>query len=130
MDLMIRDLLQVGSGLPPGALHPDPLGAGERINMPGPPGTTRLSTVGDIDINAVNPGAQLGPLVNQIAGDRVRGRRPRLRQDRHDHDAGRRQHVHRRCADGLERPNGHDHRTWHPTRQHRDRPGPRPQPAS
>ena len=25
MDLMMRDLLQVGSGLPPGALHPDPL---------------------------------------------------------------------------------------------------------
>ena len=57
MDLMIRDLLQVGSGLPPGHFILIPSGAGERINMPGPPGTAHLSTVGDAEINAVNPGA-------------------------------------------------------------------------
>ena len=67
MDLMIRDMLQVGSGMPPGHYVLIPSGSGTRINMPGPPGTAYKSLLGDTDLNAVNPGTGLGPLVNQIA---------------------------------------------------------------
>jgi type II secretory pathway pseudopilin PulG len=67
MDLMMRDLLQVGSGLPPGHFVLIPSGAGERINLPGPPGTAYMSVAGDVDLNAVNPGPGLGPLVNMVA---------------------------------------------------------------
>jgi prepilin-type N-terminal cleavage/methylation domain-containing protein len=91
MDLMIRDMLQVGSGLPPGHYVLIPSGSGTRINMPGPPGTAFKSVLGDTDLNAVNPGTGLGLLVNQVAptahGDGRRG-------DRHDYHAGRRQHLH------------------------------------
>ena len=72
MDLMIRDMLQVGSGLPTG--HYVLIPTGGQINMPGPPGTAYKSVVGDTDLNAVNPG---------------NGARPDGRgvSDRHAHDA-------------------------------------------
>ena len=66
MDLMIRDMLQVGSGLPTGHYILVPVGDGFQLNLPGPPGTAYKSNVGDVDLNAVNPGTQLGPFVNQI----------------------------------------------------------------
>jgi prepilin-type N-terminal cleavage/methylation domain-containing protein len=67
MDLMIRDLLQVGSGLPPG--HFVLIPSTSQINMPGPPLTTYKSVAGDLDLNAVNPGYRLGPVVAGIATD-------------------------------------------------------------
>jgi len=72
MDLMIRDLLQVGSGLPPG--HFILIPSNSQMNMPGPPLTpavTYKSVVGDLDINAVNPGYGLGPVVSGIATDMI-----------------------------------------------------------
>lgn len=76
MDLMIRDMLQVGSGLPTGHAILIPSGANSvQINMPGPPlgpaGTavSYKSVVGDVDINAVNPGPNLGPTINGVATD-------------------------------------------------------------
>ncbi len=72
MDLMIRDMLQVGSGLPPGHFVLIPSGAGaQQINMPGPPGTTTLSAVGDTDLNAVNTGTGRGPTVGGVATDMI-----------------------------------------------------------
>jgi type II secretory pathway pseudopilin PulG len=72
MDLITRDLLQVGSGLPPGhfVLIPSGTGAGQ-INLPGPPGTTTQSAVGDTDLNAVVTGTGLGPTVSGVATDTI-----------------------------------------------------------
>jgi Tfp pilus assembly protein PilW len=72
MDLIIRDMLQVGSGLPTGHFILIPSGAGAlQINMPGPPATTFQSAVGDTDLNAVNPGTGLGPTVAGVATDMI-----------------------------------------------------------
>ena len=70
MDMMVRDFLQVGSGLPTGHAVLTPTGLNStRVKIPGPPGSafTNLST--DVDINAVNPGPGLGPTVNGVATD-------------------------------------------------------------
>ena len=64
MDMIIRDLLQVGSGLPPGHAVQIPC-CTTRVNLPGPPGTTRQTALGDTEIYAVMQGTRLGPLVNQ-----------------------------------------------------------------
>ena len=64
MDMMIRDLLQVGSGLPPGHSIQIPC-CTSRVNLPGPPGPTRQTALGDTEIYAVMQGTRLGPLVNQ-----------------------------------------------------------------
>lgn len=69
MDVVIRDLLQVGSGLPPGHALLTP--AGVRINMPGPPGTAYQAPAGDTDIAAVTPGPGLGPTVNGVPTDTI-----------------------------------------------------------
>ncbi len=69
MDVVIRDLLQVGSGLPPGHAVLTP--AGVRINMPGPPGTAYQAPAGDTDIAAVTPGPGLGPTVNGVPTDTI-----------------------------------------------------------
>jgi prepilin-type N-terminal cleavage/methylation domain-containing protein len=72
MDLMIRDLLQVGSGMPVGHAVLIPSGTGSaRINLPGPPGTAWTSVAGDPDLNAVNPGPGLGPILNGAATDTI-----------------------------------------------------------
>ncbi len=72
MDLMVRDLLQVGSGLPPGHVIQIPSGAGATpIRIPGPPGTAFTSTVGDLDIGAVVPNPGLGHPVNGSPTDVV-----------------------------------------------------------
>lgn len=65
MDLVERDLLQTGSGLPPGHVILVPSGAGSSpIRLPGPPGTNFTSVAGDPDISAVLPTPGLGPSVN------------------------------------------------------------------
>jgi len=64
MDMMIRDMLQVGSGLPPGHSIQIPC-CSTRVNLPGPPGPTRQTSLGDTEIYAVMQGTKLGPLVNQ-----------------------------------------------------------------
>jgi type II secretory pathway pseudopilin PulG len=70
MDLLTRDMLQVGSGLPPGHVIQVPSGAGATpIRIPGPPGTAFTQVAGDIDIGAVVPGPGLGPTVNGVATD-------------------------------------------------------------
>ena len=70
MDLIERDMLQVGSGLPPGHTINVPSGAGSTpIKMPGPPGTAFTSVVGDPDISAVEPKPGLGPVINGVATD-------------------------------------------------------------
>jgi hypothetical protein len=70
MDLMIRDLLQVGSGLPPGHVILIPSGANsQQANIPGPPGTAFLTPNGDLDWAAVIPGDGLGPSINGVATD-------------------------------------------------------------
>lgn len=70
MDLMTRDMLQVGSGLPTGHVILTPSGTGAvQINIPGPPGTSLKNVVGDTDMSAVLPGPGLGPTINGVATD-------------------------------------------------------------
>lgn len=77
LDLMVRDMLQVGQGLPTGRLILTPSGANSvQINLPGPPigagvTTTYKNAVGDTDMSAVTPGPGLGPIVNGVATDMV-----------------------------------------------------------
>jgi len=72
MDLMVRDMLQIGSGLPPGHFVLIPSGAGATpVNLPGPPGPTLTTASGDTDLNAVNPGPGFGPPVGGIATDTI-----------------------------------------------------------
>ena len=70
MDLMIRDMLQIGSGLPPGHVILIPSGTGSVVmNIPGPPTTTLTTPSGDLDWAAVIPGNGLGPTINGVATD-------------------------------------------------------------
>lgn len=72
MDLMVRDMLQVGSGLPTGHAILTPSGLGStRVNMPGPPGTTYQNVATDVDLNAVNPRPGGGVVVNGVATDMI-----------------------------------------------------------
>jgi type II secretory pathway pseudopilin PulG len=72
MDLMIRDMLQIGSGLPPGHIILIPSGIGAlQMNIPGPPGTSFLTPVGDLDWAAVIPGNSLGPTINGVQTDTI-----------------------------------------------------------
>jgi hypothetical protein len=68
LDLMVRDLIQTGDGLPNGKVIPVPNGAGAtRINRPGP--ALDPFAAGTVDITAVTPGFDLGPLVNGTRSD-------------------------------------------------------------
>jgi prepilin-type N-terminal cleavage/methylation domain-containing protein len=70
MDLMVRDMLQVGSGLPPAHAIQTPSGNGStRVRIPGPPGTVFTNTASDLDLNAVNPNPGGGPVLNGVATD-------------------------------------------------------------
>jgi prepilin-type N-terminal cleavage/methylation domain-containing protein len=82
MDLMVRDLLQVGQGLPSGHVVMVPAGPGAlAIRMPGPPGTNFTLTgstgnacpaVGDCtEISAVMPGPGLGPVIAGVTTDMI-----------------------------------------------------------
>ena len=72
MDLMTRDVLQTGQGLPSGGVILLPSGAGStQIKLPGPIGTAYQSLVGATTISAVVPGPNLGPVVNGVASDTI-----------------------------------------------------------
>jgi type II secretory pathway pseudopilin PulG len=72
MDLMVRDMLQVGSGLPSGHTVTIPNGAGStQVRLPGPPGTNYLTAAGDASIAAVIPRPGAGPAVNGVPTDVV-----------------------------------------------------------
>src|SRR5262245_39172703 len=67
MALMVRDLLQVGSGLPGSHTVSIPNGTGSQtVRIPGPPGSAFTTATGDVAIPAVmaRPGA--GPTINGI----------------------------------------------------------------
>jgi prepilin-type N-terminal cleavage/methylation domain-containing protein len=69
MDLVVRDLLQVGQGLPSGRVILLPSGNNAQpINLPGPRGSA-LTLTGETEISAVQPGPGLGPVVNGQATD-------------------------------------------------------------
>ena len=70
MDLMVRDLLQAGAGLPKGHVISTPSGGGIPINRPGPPGSTLTNAAGP-NISAVIPGYGLGPTINGSATDMI-----------------------------------------------------------
>lgn len=70
MDLMIRDFLQVGSGLPGGHTITIPNGTGAtQVRIPGPPGSNFLTATGDATISAVIPRPGAGPTVNGVPTD-------------------------------------------------------------
>lgn len=70
MDLMVRDLLQVGSGLPTGHTVTIPHGAGAvTVRIPGPPGTAFTTAATDTTLPAVIPKAGMGPVINGTATD-------------------------------------------------------------
>jgi len=70
IDLIVRDLLQVGSGLPSGHDITIPSGAGSvGIRIPGPPGTTFTTVAGEESLPAVIPRPGLGPTINGMATD-------------------------------------------------------------
>jgi type II secretory pathway pseudopilin PulG len=70
MDLIVRDLLQAGSGLPKGHVILAPSG-GTLINRPGPPDTAYTNAASDLSIAAVIPGPDLGPSINGVATDMI-----------------------------------------------------------
>jgi prepilin-type N-terminal cleavage/methylation domain-containing protein len=63
MDLMVRDLLQVGQGLPTGRNITIPSG-GDMVRLPGPPETDILLPATTTQLTAVIPGPGQGPTVN------------------------------------------------------------------
>jgi prepilin-type N-terminal cleavage/methylation domain-containing protein len=70
VDLMTRDLLQAGAGLPKGQVVLIPFG-GSRIRLPGPPGSAFLTNSADLNLPAVLPGAERGPTVDGVTTDVV-----------------------------------------------------------
>jgi hypothetical protein len=80
MDIMVRDMLQVGQGLPSGRTIDIPNGTGStELYLPGAPGTTRrMPKVWDTttgawkaaeEMTAIVPGPGLGPTINGVATD-------------------------------------------------------------
>lgn len=70
LDLMIRDLLQVGSGLPSSHAVSIPSGDGsEPVLLPGPPGTSFATTAADLVLPAVFPRSGAGPIIDGNATD-------------------------------------------------------------
>jgi prepilin-type N-terminal cleavage/methylation domain-containing protein len=101
MDLIVRDLLQVGQGLPAGRVVFVPAGAGaQALQLPGPPGTN-YQLVGATEWTAVVPGHG------------------------HDHDDRGRQRVRPEAADGVcdQRVERQGESQRHGRRQHHERRG-------
>jgi prepilin-type N-terminal cleavage/methylation domain-containing protein len=72
MDMMVRDLIQVGQGLPTGRVVSVPNGDGAAaIVRPGPPGTDYTFDAGSPVISAVTVGPGLGPMVNGQPTDMI-----------------------------------------------------------
>lgn len=72
MDMMVRDFIQTGQGLPVGRVVSVPSGDGaEAIVRPGPPGTAYTFDPDSPVLPAVTPGPTLGPDVNDQETDMV-----------------------------------------------------------
>jgi prepilin-type N-terminal cleavage/methylation domain-containing protein len=72
MDVVVRDVLQVGQGLPTGRIVTIPSGAGvTTIRIPGPPGTNYTLPNTATELSAVMPGPGRGPVVNGVATDMI-----------------------------------------------------------
>jgi type II secretory pathway pseudopilin PulG len=70
MDIMVRDMLQVGQGLPSGRTIDIPNGTGvTAVKLPGAPGTTRALPTTATELTAIVPGPGLGPTINGTATD-------------------------------------------------------------
>jgi hypothetical protein len=70
LDLMVRDLLQTGSGLPSSHTVTIPSGTGSvRVRLPGPPGTNFQTLASDLVLPAVMPRSGAGPTIDGIATD-------------------------------------------------------------
>ena len=70
LNFMVRDLVQTGTGIPTGGI-PVPSGAGATpINRPGP-NVAMTFPVGDVVLQALTPGAALGPTLNGQQTDMV-----------------------------------------------------------
>jgi hypothetical protein len=70
MDLVVRDLLQVGQGLPVGRNITIPSG-GTAVRLPGPPGTNYTLPTTTLEFSAVMPGPGRGPVINGVATDMI-----------------------------------------------------------
>ncbi len=72
MDVVVRDTLQVGQGLPTGRIITIPSGAGATaIRLPGFPGTNYTLPAGATEVSAVIPGPGRGPIVNGQVTDMI-----------------------------------------------------------
>ncbi len=72
MDLLVRDLIQVGQGLPAGRVVAIPSGAGaDPILRPGPEGTTYTFDPDATTLSAVTVGTGLGPEINGRPTDMI-----------------------------------------------------------
>jgi prepilin-type N-terminal cleavage/methylation domain-containing protein len=71
MDIVVRDLLQTGQGLPTGRFITIPSGAGATaIRLPGPPGMPDFTLpTTTTELNAVMPRPGAGPVINNVATD-------------------------------------------------------------
>lgn len=70
-DLIVRDMLQVGQGLPAGRVIQLPSGANaQAIRLPGPPNTA-YQIVGATEMSAVTPGPARGPTINGVQSDMI-----------------------------------------------------------
>ncbi len=99
MDLMVRDLLQVGQGLPSGHVVMVPAGPGAQvIRMPGPSGLEFLAH--RLHGRRLSGGRRLHGDLRGHAGTRARPRHRRS-GDRHDHDAAGGQRVRPGAADRI-----------------------------
>lgn len=72
IDIMVRDMLQVGQGLPSGRTIDIPNGTNATaVKLPGAPGTTRTMDTDATEITAIIPGTGLGPTIDGVATDVV-----------------------------------------------------------
>ena len=70
IDIMVRDLLQVGQGLPAGHVIQVPQGgSATAIRLPGAPGTNLTYDTNATEIAAVIPGPGIGPTIDGVATD-------------------------------------------------------------
>lgn len=70
LDLMVRDFVQVGQGLPAGKVVAIPSGVGAlTINRPGPEGANLTFAAGATELPAVTPGDALGVAINGLTTD-------------------------------------------------------------
>src|SRR5882672_1207674 len=70
MDLIVLDMLQLGSGLPSG--HTITIANGTEasaVNLPWPPGTNFTTAAGATTTPAVIPRPGAGPVINNVATD-------------------------------------------------------------